>query len=194
MRECRFAPLGWMVLLIALLPAAAEVVYTPVNASIAIGDSYSVDLNHDGVADFTLRSRVLQSYCQFGNGAAWSLTVTPALGNGVVIAVSDRAAALVQGTGVGRTQSFSFGTALMTELDWGHCGRGLYGEWLGYPDRYLGLEFRRPGSSGLYYGWAKLTDAAYVDEHGNLHARTIVQGFAYETVAGRRILTGQTTE
>lgn len=38
------------------LPAVAEIVYTPVQVSIPANGYYSLDLNHDGITDFTLRS------------------------------------------------------------------------------------------------------------------------------------------
>ena len=45
------------------LPAEAEIVYTPANISIPVGSSYNIDLNQDGVTDFTIRSSLLQDYC-----------------------------------------------------------------------------------------------------------------------------------
>ena len=57
--------LATFLLLVTLaITTEAEVVYTPVNVSIGVGDSYNIDLNHDGVVDFTLRSHLLEDYCQ----------------------------------------------------------------------------------------------------------------------------------
>ena len=177
-----------------LPPASAEVVYTPANISVPVGGAYILDVNRDGVADFTLRSHLLQSYCQFGDGYEWNLSVNAAAGNLVAATNEGDAAALPQGASIDFTQLFSSGTARMSELDWGWCGRGFYGQWLNSPNRYLGLELRRPGSLAVYYGWAKVAEAAYVDQSGHLHATVILQGFAYETIAGKAIVAGQTSD
>src|ERR1022692_4014441 len=47
--------------------AAAKIVYTPAN--IDVGSSYALDLNHDGIADFTLRTAIFDS----GHGQLLSL-------------------------------------------------------------------------------------------------------------------------
>ena len=60
-----------------VVPATAEVVYTQVNVSIPVGGYYAIDLNHDGVADFSLRSPILQGLCQSGDQDSWNLTINP---------------------------------------------------------------------------------------------------------------------
>src|SRR5580698_11431007 len=78
--------------------AAAEVVYTRVNVSIPVGGTYNIDLDQDGITDFTLRSALLQDYCQFGDGYVWSLTVTPADGSAAITTKgSSNASALLNG-------------------------------------------------------------------------------------------------
>jgi len=177
-----------------LIPTAAEVVYTQVNVSIPVNNPYVIDLNHDGGTDFVLRSQLLQDYCPGGNGYAWNLSIAPASGNAVAIASGYYAAALLRGVRVEGSQNLVPSTALLSELDWGPCGQGTYGQWMSLPNRYLGLQFRLPGSNDVHYGWAQVSTVAYVDDHGHLQASTILMGFAYETVAGRGILTGQTSE
>jgi len=195
MRIIKSALILSLLLLTALsIPAVAEVVYTPVNVSIPVNNYYAIDLNHDGVTDFILRSQLLQDYCQGGNGYAWNLGILPATGNAVVDASGYYAAALLYGVRVDGSQSLVPGAALLSELEWGPCGRGFYGEWTNLPDRYLGLQFRLPGSDEVHYGWAKVSQVAYVDGHGHLHASAILMGFAYETDAGKAILAGQTAE
>ncbi|MGC2108176.1 MAG: hypothetical protein WA655_01580 [Candidatus Korobacteraceae bacterium] len=180
-----------------VVPAQAEIVYTPVNISIPIGGVYNIDLNRDGVTDFVLRSKLLQGYCQFGDEYVWSLAVTPANGSALVGAAgrigSSFASALHNGVAVDSSQSFFPDFSLMAELYWGPCGTGAMGEWLNLPDRYLGLQV--PGADGaVHYGWAKLSTVAYVDHNGHLQTSTILSGFAYETVAGQGIVTGQLSD
>ena len=179
------------------LPATAEIVYTPVNVSIPVDRSYNIDVNGDGIVDFTLQSRLLQGYCQSGDEFTWTLGVTSASGNAVVadaghIGVSV-VAAMQQSTPVNSGASFSPTSSLMAELYWGACGIGTAGEWLGLPDRYLGFQFKG-SDNAIHYGWAKLSTAAYVDQSGRLHATTFLTGYAYETVAGQGIFTGQTSD
>jgi len=189
-----FLLLASLLLALLLIPAAAEVVYTPVNVSIAVNDSYPIDLNHDGVTDFVLRSHLLQDYCLGGDGYTWNLSVTPAAGAAVVVANGSYAAGLLYGMHVDGDQNWSPSSALLSQLEWGPCGYGLYGQWSNLPNRYLGLLFRMPGTNEVHYGWAKVSEVAHFDGLGHVHAVTILTGFAYETVAGRGILTGQTSE
>jgi hypothetical protein len=177
--------------------AAAEVVYTKVNVSIPVGGAYNIDLDQDGITDFTLRSHLLEDYCQFGDGYAWTLIVIPANGGGVVtdagsVTASD-AAALQNGLAVNHGQRFYGGVAVMAGLDWGFCGTSVFGEWLNLPNRYLGLQFK-DAANNAHYGWAKVSTTACIDQYGTLHASTVLSGFAYETTPNQGILTGQISD
>lgn len=176
-------------------PATAEVVYTPVNAGIPANGSYPLDLNHDGTPDFLLQSSVGQLWCQFGDGAYWKLTVQTLQSSGGIVSTDQNAAALPPGVPIGSNQVFAAGRFLMTYFSYGACGNTIGGNWFNLPNRYLGLEFQILGRSGMetHYGWAKVTDVAYLDRHGNLQTSTFISGFAYETVPGRALLTGQTS-
>jgi len=146
-----------------VLPASAQIVYTQVNVSIPVGGSYNLDLNGDGVTDFTLKSKLLQGYCQWGDEYVWSLMLTPAAGNDAVTAPdqagSDYASALPYGALVNASQNFYPSASVMAELTWGACGIGTAGEWLNVPNRYLGLQFRAQDGT-IHYAWAKLSTAA----------------------------------
>lgn len=194
MRLIRATVVIFAVLLTALLtPASAEVVYTSVNISIPTNGEYNLNLNRDGVPDFTLRSHLLQDYCQSGDGYVWSLSITPANGNAVVAADGADAAAMLQGAPVSASQPFLRSQARLAELDWGRCGSGQYGQWRNLPNRYVGLQLRVQGSSNVYYGWAEVVEEAFLDDNGHLQTFTVLHGFAYETVPGRTILAGQTS-
>jgi hypothetical protein len=177
--------------------AAGEVVYTNVNVSIPVGDSYNIDLNGDGITDFNLRSRLLQGYCQWGDEYVWTLTVTPASGNTVITEATyfgdSYPIALHIGIPVNSSQSFSPSASIMAGLYWGPCGHGTLGQWLTLPNRYLGLQVQ-DATGAIHYGWAKVSTVAYVDQSGNLHASTILSNFAYETVPYQEILTGQMSD
>jgi hypothetical protein len=178
-----------------VLPAHAQIVYTQVNVSIPVGESYNLDLNGDGVTDFTLKSKLLQGYCQSGDEYVWSLTAIPSGSNDVVTATdqagSEYASALQYGASVNASQSFYPNASVMADLNWGACGVGMFGEWLNLPNRYLGLQFQTSDGT-THYAWAKLSTAAYVDQDGHLHASTLLTGFAYQASAGEGILAGAT--
>lgn len=169
-----------------VIPVAAEVVYTPVYVSIPTGGHYDMDVNGDGIIDFTLNERLLIEECKL-----WWLDVFSHQGNAVVGYRSNGwAAALPIGRSVDSSQVFIPSYALMATLGWGvgcHGGRG--GFWLNQGDRYLGLQFQIAGS--IHYGWARVSTSAYVDQNGRLHTSTILSGFAYETIPGKGILAGQ---
>jgi hypothetical protein len=198
MKFMRLPAIATIVLAAAFVaPAAAEVVYTKVNISIPIDGAYNIDLDRDGITDFTLRSSLLQDYCQFGDGYVWTLTIIPVNGGGVVTdaenVTSSDAAALQNGVTVNSEQKFYAGASLMAGLDWGSCGTGVFGEWLNLPNRYLGLQFK-DAANHVHYGWAKVSTAAYVDQYGTLHATTVLSGIAYETTPNQGILTGQISD
>jgi hypothetical protein len=187
-----------IILLAALVTTAhAEIVYNSVNVSIPVGGYYNIDLDGDGVTDFSLSSKLLQGYCQAGDEYVWNLTVTPSNGNAVVItgghSGSDYASALLIGVLVNSSQSLYPSASVMAELYWGKCGTGTLGEWLNLPARYLGFQFQ-DAANNTHYGWAELSTVAYVDQQGHLQASTILSGFAYETISGQAITTGQATD
>jgi hypothetical protein len=177
--------------------AAAEIVYTQVNTSLPINSYYNLDLNQDGIIDFTLRSSFREGLCQWGDQYSWALAVVPANDAWVVTSAGHigpaYASALSAGVAVDNGQTYVGGFAVMADLYWGACGFGHDGPWLNAPDRYLGLQFRA-ADGRLHYGWAKVTTAAFVDQQGHLHAATMVFGFAYETIADQSIATGQTAD
>jgi hypothetical protein len=179
---------------VLVMPAVAEIVYTPLYVSIPVGGYYNIDLNGDGITDFTLDSKLLQGWCQSGDQYEWSVSITPGNRNAIVTATdragSSYASALLNGVPVNSAQSFYPSASTMAEIYWGPCSTGTFGEWLNLPARYLGLQFQDAANQS-HYGWAEVSTTAYVDQDGHLHAATMLFGFAYETVPNQEILTGQ---
>ena len=175
------------------VPGNAQIVYTQLSVSIPVGQAYNLDLNGDGVPDFTLKSKLLQGLCQWGDEYIWTLTVIPAGGNGVVAAAgqagTDFVSALQYGVPVNASQNFYPSASIMAELNWGACGIGMMGEWMNLPNRYLGLQFRAADGT-THYAWAKVSTAAYVDQYEHLHASTLLTGVAYQATPGGGIPAG----
>jgi HYDIN/CFA65/VesB family protein len=169
-------------------PAKAEIVYHSANIGINDG-TYNLDLNGDGVTDFTIMSTWRSGSCGV-NCKYWEISLgeTPASGNGAVVGP------LKRGDEIGPNQAFDGNAGFMSEyLKKYVCGPkscgwlySSWGPWLGQTG-YLGLSFQVNGQT--YYGWAKLKcpGGKYGGGQGTL------LGYAYETIPGRAILAGETS-
>jgi hypothetical protein len=173
-------------------PSHAEVVYTPTNQLIKLNTTLSLDLNNDGVTDFFIRN--LYEVCvetsarkECSNFIDQSLQVTPAALNGVG-AGPRWAPALPAGQKVGPGGRFAaVGTMEFCNTS---LSRGPYssGPWRNKKDRYLALAISIDGE--MHYGWARLS----VGMNKPCKVEAVLTGYAYETVAGKPILTGATSD
>lgn len=161
-----------------LSTAAASVVHTAVNVTLSGNGYIKIDLNHDGVTDFVLHSSSVPTLCGNRGGQIDKTNIKPTLGDGVVVSNSNRAALLAGGIPINANSTFYQLPAVVAYFV---CeSRYLTG--------YLGLEFQINGHT--HYGWAHvIVDALGI--HGSGLTTTLVD-FAYETIAGRAINTGQT--
>ncbi|MGA2980150.1 MAG: hypothetical protein ABSD76_11220 [Terriglobales bacterium] len=181
------------VLLAVGWPAEAQIVYTPTNITIGLNSSYNLDVNNDGVTDFTITTEdigYLQPPWLLLNG---SVSETSASENGALIGP------LSEGDEIGPDQVFSGGTVDL-ESFFLKCGKqkgatchyAHSGPWDVHlkGKRYLGLSFQLNGET--YYGWAQLTllipTAPW--EGGVVGAK--LSGYAYESTPGMPIDAGQT--
>jgi hypothetical protein len=172
-------------------PSEAKIVYTPVRVVI-FNRTYNLDLNKDGMADFSISASDAIGSCKGQVNLTDSLKVVPTQGNGV-LGSGGLAAVLRAGAPIGPTVMYP-GTELTMaylKLGWFSAGSwGCYlehlerGNWLNVTNRYLGLKFMIKGKA--HYGWAKLTVQI------RLGLRTTLTGYAYETIAGKSIMAGKT--
>lgn len=169
-------------------PAAAEIVYHATDIAISRG-AYNLDLNGDGITDFTITSKIEKFGLPCPDFSA-VLTETPAAGNGAIVGPLSR------GVEIGANQSFSADIATMSSVWWytklvikgndAYCEVASHGEdgtWWGKTG-YLGLSFQVSGQT--YYGWAQLS----CPKSGG--SGTLL-GYAYETIPGRTIFAGETS-
>jgi hypothetical protein len=142
---------------------------------IGTNEHYHLDLNHDGIADFTLVNSFSYSYL---------VSVEDLGSNGVAgIRHTGYAYALPAGANVGPALPFS--GALMALYD--PNGQSLtFGYWVNVRNRYLGLKFKIEGKT--HYGWVRL-NVKLVTDQGFTATLT---GYAYETIPNKPIITGQT--
>jgi hypothetical protein len=170
-------------------PSEAEIVFTPANGIIAQGSKYALDLNHDGVIDFTLENDLHLSTTPFGD----DLNITRPKGNAVWQGTRERsnqitAAALPAGVPVGSGKPFVSQNVNMAyaSLVAGSPPYVSGGPWKNVTNRFLGLRFMIDGQ--VHFGWARLT--VLTDSHREA-VRATLTGYAYETEANTPILTGQ---
>jgi|SRR5215475_804583 len=169
------------------LPALAEVAYTPTNITISGSGILKIDLNHDGVTDVSVVSSGKAIFCAgTGPGSFGSVYGLPAQGAGMV-ANGGYVLALSSGIRVSPSSSFYGAEALM--MQYSSClwpPHINFGAWLNVSNRYLGLKFQINGHT--HYGWARLTMTA-----GRFGPIATLTGYAYETIAGQGVTTGQTS-
>ena len=169
-------------------PAEGRVVYTPTKINILPPHgSYQIDLNHDGIADFTLLNSTYGSDIEFND-----LGLKNSSGDNGVIGFNTSggwrfASALKVGARIGnggRFQTRNEGWLLVSSGFSGYTTSPL-GPWLNVKDRYLGLRFTIKGQS--HYGWARLTVTRQ-----NRKIMALLTGYAYETIPNKSIIAGKT--
>jgi hypothetical protein len=166
-------------------PAEAKIVYTKTHRVIKVGsDLLALDLNHDGVIDFTFY--LLQSSNGSGlavYGCTFSDTRTCVTNS---IWTSNRArsaAALRPGFVIGRKGERSHKARMAGGALISGSRKTTWGNWLNVKNRYLGLKFVIKGKT--HVGWARLS-ATWPPVQATL------TGYAYETIPNKSIVAGRT--
>ncbi|HTA23450.1 MAG TPA: hypothetical protein VK763_07955 [Terriglobales bacterium] len=179
----------------------AKVVYTETYQVTHTGFPLYIDLNHDGIKDFLVRTTfyVGSSGSEIGLAASGYRNI-----NNVVAGrrfsrsgyFSSAAFALRAGARIGPEGNFSVRFPFMAEELFNGVGSqySALGAWVGtgkgVKDRYLGLKFVIRDE--VHYGWARLSvrlghHRQFDDVSGTL------TGYAYETVPNEPIIAGQIT-
>lgn len=170
------------VAVLAMVPTAAgEVVYTPAHQVIPQnrgGVGFLLDLNHDGINDFT----IVNFYST--TSALLNVWISPVHGyDEIFSSVPGYAAALPAGVTVGSNGRFHPAQSQdMANDDFpvGNC----QGPWKEAHNKYLGLKFAI--NLEVHFGWARLSVTCFTPRA----AAVLLTGYAYETVAGQCIITG----
>ncbi len=167
-------------------PAQAEVVFTPSSRQFT-GIPIDIDMDNDGVADFTMRGtggcNSTYSFCAFSYGVIRA-TNAPRR-NGVAqenIGSFPFEAALIRGNHIGRPVDRFNGSLMYFK---GTTGSG--GPWQNVTDRYLGVKLIIDGQ--VHYGWIGFKQTR---SHLTLFQAQFT-GWAYETEPNTPIRAGQRT-
>jgi hypothetical protein len=179
----------------AAQPATAEVVYTSAHEVIQQNQQFAIDLNHDGVTDFTVQN--IRKYSTSYKGARLQMVADAA--NAVGSSHNSFVKPLSKGAVIGPDSPFHGGAELMalqqkigSGRTFGHYqkidseGTYSFGNWFQSSDRYVGFKIKIGGQT--HYGWARLST------HSNSPFRIVAElsGYAYETEVGKPIIAGNT--
>jgi len=181
----------------------AKVVYTETNQVTHPGVPLYIDLNHDGINDFSLRTLFYRgtSGLEIGLEAAGYRNANNVVAGRRLSSSGgyflSAASALPSAARIGPKRNFSVPTPYMAvELFTKGAGSqpSDIGPWAGkgegVTNRYLGLKFVIDGE--VHYGWARLSvTLGQHREFGDVVG--ILTGYAYETEADEPIIAGQTT-
>jgi len=164
--------------------ASAEVVYTPANVTLSGNGSIRIDMNHDGIKDFVLRSSSQVAACGNRGSLLRSTKMIPkTVGGGVVVSHLNFAAVLVSGISIDSTATFHNASSTVTQFFLCNLGNQ-------HVAGYLGLEL--PINGQIHFGWAQIIIDAHYD-HLNSWMHTTLVDYAYENIPGHPIKTGQTS-
>jgi hypothetical protein len=161
-------------------PAEAEIVYTPAHLVLTAHHKVSLDLNHDGISDFTISNNAFCTTDICGR----TLLALPVGANNKIAGIKGLANtlyayALKPGSQVGPNLAFSGKLMAASGTEYGTVGR-----WLNVTDRYLGLEFHVGGNR--HFGWARFHARA-----GDGKITATLTGYAYETIPNKPIIAGK---
>jgi hypothetical protein len=180
----------------------AEVVYTETYQVTHTGIPLYIDLNHDGINDFLLRTNFYVGTSGTDVGlSAWGVRNADNLVAGRRFSSSNgyffsAAYALHVGALIGPKRNFSVTSPFMVEEHFNRRGNQYsdIGPWAskgkGVEDRYLGLKFVIHGE--VHYGWARLSVTLGHQRQFDDVSATLT-GYAYETVPDKPIIAGQIT-
>ncbi|MGC1434411.1 MAG: hypothetical protein WA847_00840 [Terriglobales bacterium] len=186
---------------LALAPASeAKVVYTETHQVTRAGFPLYIDLNHDGIKDFVLRTMYYAGTSGFEAGLDASGYRSNAVAGKRFKSSGgyffSAASALPAGAQIGPERKFPVRFPFMAVEHFNRVHSSQYsdlGPWVGkgkgVRNRYLGLKFVIHGK--VHYGWARLSvtlghHRQYGDVIGTL------TGYAYETIPNKPIITGHT--
>lgn len=162
--------------LLAAQSAEAKVVYTATNT--VINAPTAIDLNHDGVPDFTLEFTE-------GIGHSFWLMALPQVTGNAVRGNNGAAAAGFFGVPVGPGEKFTtnsyYGKGVFMAGFFQYSVSNFFGPFANATNRYLGFKFLI--NRQVHYGWARMTVT-------NDLRNVVLTGYAYETTPNVNIVEG----
>ncbi|HTS37633.1 MAG TPA: hypothetical protein VMH04_18300 [Candidatus Solibacter sp.] len=167
--------------MLAAVPAQGKVIYTATNTQLDQATT-TLDLNHDGIADFTFGFHELDK--------AIVLAVAPAVQGNEMLQGQHGVGVGFFGVPVGpggkfKSSSGEYGWGSIMAVAGSYSVTYFFGPWANATNRYMGLKFLINGQ--VHYGWARLTVPNL------LHGGAVLTGYAYETTPNTKIIDGHTS-
>ncbi len=180
--------------LACVIPADAEVVYTPANRTLTEDHSLGIDFNHDGIIDLYVTI--------YGSGVS-SGGSGEILGSGAtkldlaMLGSQQFLSAAFAGKIIGSEDQFATYGKMASCRDGRSDSHPTFssskGPWRNVRDRYLGVKFEIDGQT--HYGWARINTMGFPEPSTNARGGTCVPsatltGYAYESVPDMPIVAG----
>jgi len=176
-------------------PSEAEIVYTPAHQKLTGSASFQLDLNGDGITDFTFFANTDRPGVKtFSTRTSVAMSVYGAVNtNQAWVNARNSVSALSAGVSVGPNGKFGSGR-FMGGVSARENGPGNYfGPWAPeggqVKNHYVGLKFVIDGE--VHFGWARFNVQMRKLRRGGVTA--LMTGYAYETEANTPIITGKTS-
>jgi hypothetical protein len=178
------------------IPAEAEIIYTPSNTPLAVahqnkGPVYTtLDLNNDGVPDFTFAISSTAHFSSYGytTRAKFFLRLNPYQKSNQAVQGGQplTASAVPAGVKIGPQEKFAAGDLNMQYNTFSWSTGKTLGTWQKVEFAYLGVKFMIDGQ--VHYGWARIK----FPYPGAIYYPSIY-GYAYESTPNQPITAGQTS-
>ena len=173
-------------------PADAKIIFTPAHQTILPNQTIKLDLNNDGVSEFSLRifNFHLGGVYQTGrNDSSGSINLAGSANSDKAVKATSNFGfvdALGSNANVGGSDQFVSGVMADCTITNGGSG-GAFGPWVKQKNKFLGVRFDISGKT--HYGWVRLT----VQQIGRrvCDMQGVITGYAYESRPNTPILTGQ---
>jgi hypothetical protein len=164
-------------------PAEARIVYTPVHHQIWAHQSFPLDFNHDGAADFVLANDFQEESAGFLKiYSAQRLSSRSGMNR---IWGNEFVSALRSGVRVGPKGRFQLDPLVLGGWIYNRgAGTRTSGYWLDAKDRYVGLKFEIEGK--MHYGWARLN----VNVEKRKPVTAVLTGYAFGRFRTKQSLRG----
>lgn len=177
--------------LLAMPPALqAEVVFTPAQLALNNGP-LAIDLNHDGVVDFTLSDKSSGGPCCLYSRRLSVVGAFVGSSQNSIEGIGTNAVPLNAGAVIGPSDLFLAAPLRMaTAFNDSNSFFYVFGPFANKTNVFLGLRFVLDGEN--HYGWARFTLVKAGFSGSKPVVRAILNGYAYETVANTPIVAGAT--
>jgi len=173
-------------ILACVVPSNADIIFTPTHVNIVQnGEPVPLDLNNDGIVDFQFVNFESRARPPLGTMRSYLIVEPVQQSNGIMEVESKGgmcAAALPNGARIGTVRAFA-----LSGLDMAHAFADSTGvtfrcPWFRKTGAYVGLKFSIDGAT--HYGWARVRVQGF---------KATLTGYAYETVANKKIVAGKTS-